>query len=348
MEREVRYCTTSDGVRIAYSVEGEGPPLLFCQFIYAFSLSPIVPTLNKAIRQIGQGRRLIRYDMRGTGLSQREVDDLSPEADMRDMEAVVRAIAPERFTILSAGIGGLRAIQYIALHPEQVAALVLYGAFSRALDPFAAGVLQAFAQLARANWELASHALVAAGIRRQDEQEGLRWAEMLRNSITGETMARFIEAHADQDVTPLLTRIECPTLVCHSVDDAYVPFALGQRIAELIPNARLVPLQGEPGGVFTDPQSAVDTIDAFLPAPLRATTETFRESGDMPDAPLTPRETEVLRLLAAGQTSKEISRNLSLSIRTVGRHITNIYNKIGARSRSDATAYALRHGIATE
>jgi DNA-binding CsgD family transcriptional regulator len=68
----------------------------------------------------------------------------------------------------------------------------------------------------------------------------------------------------------------------------------------------------------------------------------------MPAAPLTPRETEILRLIAAGQTSKEISRTLSLSIRTVGRHITNIYEKIGARSRADATAYAVRHRIATE
>jgi pimeloyl-ACP methyl ester carboxylesterase/DNA-binding CsgD family transcriptional regulator len=348
MEHEVRYCTTSDGVRIAYSVEGEGPPLLFCQFVYSFSVSHIVPTLDKALRQIGRGRRLIRYDVRGTGLSQREVNDLSPEADMRDMEAVVRAAGLTRFTILTAGNGGPRGIEYTALHPEEVAGLVLYGAFARVRDVYADGVLQGMAQLARANWELASHALGAVGIRRRDAQEGLRWAEMTRASITGETMARIIEQHADQDVTPLLNDIKCPTLVCHSVDNGHVPFALGQRMAALIPNARLVPLQGEDGGVFTDPEAAVDVIEEFLPAPLRATTESFRTSRNTPAALLTPRETEVLRLIAAGQTSKEISRNLSLSIRTVGRHITNIYNKVGARSRADATAYAVRHRIATE
>jgi DNA-binding CsgD family transcriptional regulator len=161
-------------------------------------------------------------------------------------------------------------------------------------------------------------------------------------------MASILEAQAELDATHLLARVECPTLVVHSVDDSYIPFALGQHLAQAIPNARLVPLDGEPGGVFNNPQPAIDAMKSFLPVPLPAITRTFRAAAGVKASPLTPRETEILRLLAAGLTSKEISRNLSLSIRTVGRHITNIYNKIGARSRSDATAYAHRHGMATE
>jgi DNA-binding CsgD family transcriptional regulator/pimeloyl-ACP methyl ester carboxylesterase len=338
-------------VRIAYSVEGEGPPLLFLQFLYSFSTTHLVPTLDQALRRICRGRRLVRYDIRGSGLSQREVDDISPAADMLDMEAVVRAAGLERLTILAAGNGGPRGIQYSAHHPEEVTGLVLYGAFSSVRDAYGISV-EPFAQLARANWEVASHATVAVGIRRRDEQEGLRWAEMVRASIGGENYARYLEQHADQDVTSLLSCIKCPTLVCHSVDNGHVPFTLGQRMAELIPDACLVALDGEDGGVFTDPDAAVDAILNFLPAPLPLAPEPAIDvrpsvDGSSPSR-LTPRETEVLCLIAAGQTSKEISRNLSLSIRTVGRHITNIYEKIGARSRADATAYAVRHRIATE
>ncbi len=284
MEHEVRYCMTSDGVRIAYCVEGDGPPLLFMQAVHSFSLSHLVPTIDRALARFGLGRQLIRYDMRGTGLSQLEVDGFSPESDLLDMEAVLRAVAPERLAIIGVSLGGPRAIHYAARHPDQVDRLVLYETFSRVADAFAPGILQAFA---------------------------------------------------------------CPTLVCHSVDDIYIPFALGRRMAELIPSARLVPFEGEAGGIFNH-GPAIEAIDAFLPRQLPDAARGDQAAADAPAPGLTPRETEILRLVAAGRTSGEISRELSLSIRTVGRHITNIYNKIGARGRSDATSYAIRHGIARE
>jgi len=347
MEHEVRYCMTYDGVRIAYCVEGDGPPLLFMQAVHSFSLSHLVPTIDRALARFGLGRQLIRYDMRGTGLSQLEVDGFSPESDLLDMEAVLRAVAPERLAIIGVSLGGPRAIHYAARHPDQVDRLVLYETFSRVADAFAPGILQAFAQLTRTNWEVASHAVLSAGLRSQDEQVARRWAEMLRKSITGEAMARFIEGHADEDLTPLLGKIQCPTLVCHSVDDIYIPFALGRRMAELIPSARLVPFEGEAGGIFNH-GPAIEAIDAFLPRQLPDAARGDQAAADAPAPGLTPRETEILRLVAAGRTSGEISRELSLSIRTVGRHITNIYNKIGARGRSDATSYAIWHGIARE
>jgi DNA-binding CsgD family transcriptional regulator len=244
-------------------------------------------------------------------------------------------------------MGGPRAIDYAARHPDQVERLVLYGTLSRPADVLTPSVLQAFAQLARTNWEVASHALLAAGVRSQDEQAARRWAEMLRKSITGEAMACFMEGHAGEDFTPLLEKIQCPTLVCHGVDDGYIPFALGRRLAELIPGASLLPFEGEAGSVFND-GATTEAIDAFLPRQLPAATPADSSVADARAPALTPRETEILRHLAAGRTSSEISSELSLSIRTVGRHITNIYTKIGARGRSAATSYAIRHGIARE
>lgn len=345
MSAEVRYCTTKDGVRIAYCVEGEGPPLFFCHYVYSFSLSHLVPSYDDAIQRIGLGRRLIRYDMRGTGLSQREVDDLSPSAAIRDIEAVVEALQLERFVMLGAAIGGARSVEYAARHPDKVSALVLYESFPRLLDVLPRELFQMFAMLARANWRVATRSLTDIATRTRDEKEQQQWIDLIFNSISGETMARMVEAGIDLDVSDLLKEVRCPALVCHSRNDMQWPFALGRRLAEGIPNARLVPLEGDSGGSFTDPAAALDAIDAFLTEQMPATALT---DGSRHAKPLTPRETEILRLISNGMTSKEISLHLSLSVRTVGRHITNIYDKISAHSRAEATAYALRHGLTEE
>jgi DNA-binding CsgD family transcriptional regulator len=209
-------------------------------------------------------------------------------------------------------------------------------------DAFPKPVLDAIAQLARHNWRLASRTMTDQGIRRDDEQEGLAWAQMLEASLPGETMARFIETHAGYDVTELLDQVVCPTLICHSRNDRVYPFELGLRMARLIPNAHLVPLESDAAGPFTNAAEAIKAIHAFLAELPRPMT---RPAGSSVAARLSPRESEVLRLIAAGKTSGEISAELSLSIRTVGRHITNIYSKIGARGRADAANYASRHGL---
>lgn len=345
MEQPVRYCITEDGVRIAYNVLGDGPPLFFVHYIYAFSHSHFVPSYDGALRRIGRGRQFIRCDMRGTGLSQRDIPDLSPAAAILDMEAVVRDLGLSRFTLMGAAAGGLRAIEYAARHPDQVAALVLYEAFPRLQDAFPRPVLEAISQLCRADWQLATRTMADAGIRRLDESEGLRWAEMTQASTTGETMARLIDEALEHDVTQRLSSIQCPTLVCHSRNDPIWPFAAAQRMADAIPDARMVHLDDAFGGAFVQPDSAVEAIDSFLLEMQDAEPPPAPVAGPRGGKALTPRETEILILIANGLTSKEISNKLSLSIRTVGRHITNIYDKIGARGRADATSYAHRRGL---
>ena len=265
MKNEVRYCTTEDGVRIAYCVEGEGPPLLLSHNPYAFSLSHLVPALDKAIHRIGRGRKLIRFDLRGTGLSQ-AVEDVSPTVLVRDVEAIVAALNLERFILFGVAFGGPRAIEYAARHPDFVEGLVLYDTFPRFTDAFPLQVSQALPLLCRGNWKLATRTFADAGVRRQDELEGLRWAEMIEQSLTGEMMARLIESHTPLDVTGLLPRIECPTLVCHSRNDGMYPFTFGQKMAEIIPNARLVPLVGDPAGPFSNTDLAVRALETAMQA----------------------------------------------------------------------------------
>src|SRR5262249_12454461 len=133
MEREVRYCTTQDGVRIAYCVEGEGPTLVIVPTMWkSFSLEYLVPEFQTFNRALGEGRTVIRFDSRGTGLSQLEVEDHSTAALALDLLAVVRATGLSPVSIWTVLQGGLVVVPYVAAHPEQVHRLVLFSTYARA------------------------------------------------------------------------------------------------------------------------------------------------------------------------------------------------------------------------
>jgi pimeloyl-ACP methyl ester carboxylesterase len=122
----IRYCTTEDGVRIAYSVEGDGPPLLVCpQFVESFSLVHLFPPYATFMRRLGEGRTLIRYDIRGTGLSQREVADVSCAGRAADVKAVAEAAAMGPVSLWAPTGMGTPAIAFAVQHPELLAALIL-------------------------------------------------------------------------------------------------------------------------------------------------------------------------------------------------------------------------------
>jgi class 3 adenylate cyclase/DNA-binding CsgD family transcriptional regulator len=277
MEREVRYCTSEDGVRIAYCVEGEGPPLVYLPFLVeSFSLDHLLPEGQQFLRRLGQGRPLVRFDARGTGLSQRDVADMSHAAFVRDLEAVVRAAGLKRFSILAGSTFGPVAIAYAARHPRHVGRLILLRSYARLLDAFSRETLGGFTQLARANWALTARTFADmaadAAARPEFVEPILAWAEIWRQSTTGDEMARRIEQDIELDVTALLPRVKALTLVISYPDDAVFPVALGQQLAAAIPNARFLPLQGRVSIIgFEDPDRALEAVDAFLreeePAP---------------------------------------------------------------------------------
>jgi DNA-binding CsgD family transcriptional regulator len=162
------------------------------------------------------------------------------------------------------------------------------------------------------------------------------------------------------DVTPLLPQVRAPALILHRRDIPWLPVELARQLAARLPDARLALVPGESTAPYLgDTEAIARAIDEFLagdaeiphqppsdatngrrtaPVPGR------RSRRDNPDG-LTARQVEVLRLLAGGRTNQEIAGELSLSVRTVERHVFNIYGKIGARGRADATAYTLRHGL---
>jgi class 3 adenylate cyclase/pimeloyl-ACP methyl ester carboxylesterase len=264
MEQQVRYCTTEDGVRIAYNVNGDGPPLICCPYFFeSLALGDSQPTWQAYTQQIGAGRQVIRFDARGTGLSQRQVDDVSHHTLIRDIDAVVLATRLKRFALWGSLLSGPSAIEYAAGHPRKVSHLILYGTFARSTDLMTAENLQSLAALCRSNWALAAQVFADMSARQEHAEEGLRLAEGIKQSMEGDVLARALLSFPD--VGDSLARVKSPTLILHRTQDSAVPFTTSQELASRIPNARLVPLNGAVNfPALGDSQSIIDAVDAFL------------------------------------------------------------------------------------
>jgi len=289
MEAQIRYCTTTDGVRIAYSVAGEGLPLVVCPFfVESFAFDYLVPEVVAFLEMLGRGRKLIRYDARGTGLSDRNPTVLGQGSFLHDVSSVVDASGLDRFAIWASGTAGPGAIEYTATHSERVSHLILFNTFARlgfAMDQAALG---AMASLSESNWPLAAQTFADMTLRREFPEAALRWSEVFRRSASGEALARgFRLTDASLDVSALLGKIIARTLVFHRLEGGLAPFEEGQRTAAAIPGARFVPLEGTAAHYsFGDTRAVLNAVDAFLgdgaggtigePAPLPEAAGVFR------------------------------------------------------------------------
>jgi len=266
MERQIRYCTTVDGVRIAYSVEGQGTPLLMTPLIAeSFILEDVSPEYRRFSRRLADSCQLIQYDPRGIGSSQGGVADSGPEALLRDVEAVVQATGLGRLAILGRAMMSLPAMSFASRHPDAVDRLVLYGAFSRMADVASAEEATGLAQMCRANWDMASRIIADMSSRAEFGDKAIQNAEWYRQSGTGEDVARLIEANVGADVTSELAHISCPTLVLQPMSDHRWTTETGHKVAAAINGASLVPL---PGGLHQyalgDPEPFFNTLFDFI------------------------------------------------------------------------------------
>ncbi len=274
MPPDVRFCTASDGVLVAYGVSGAGEPLVVCPaLVEQFSTLPNVPTWQTFIERLAEGRTLVQYDGRGTGLSDRRAGDLSQEARVRDLEAVVEATGLSSFALYGSLLAGPLAILYAARHPERVSHLILYGTFSRGQDVMPWERLRPLLDLSRNDWHTAAQTFADMSTRQQHPQVGIELAAHFRQSTTGEAVADGMEgSYLDDSAATRLSDITAPTLVLHRRNDPIVPFALGQELAAGIPNARFVPLEGSVHAEFLgDPEPLLLAIHEFLGTATRAT-----------------------------------------------------------------------------
>jgi pimeloyl-ACP methyl ester carboxylesterase/DNA-binding winged helix-turn-helix (wHTH) protein len=253
LEQRIRFCTTSDGVRIAYATSGVGPPLVKpANWLTHLEYDWESPVWRHWLRELSRDRMLVRYDERGSGLSDWEAEDQSFEAWLRDLETVVDTLGLERFPLFGLSQGCGVAIAYAARHPERVSRLVLYGGFvqgalARARTPEELEEAQMLTHQLPLGWgrdNPAFRLFFAARFLPEGTPEQMRWfSDLQRVTTKPEIAVRLRITGATLDVTHLAPLVRAPTLVMHANGDAVQPFDQGRRMAALVPNARFVALE---------------------------------------------------------------------------------------------------------
>jgi len=251
LDQRIRICTTRDGVKIAWAESGAGPPLVkAANWLSHLEHDAKSPMWRHWWSGLSRRHRLIRYDERGQGLSDRDVEDISFEAWVSDLEAVVDAARLERFTLLGVSKGGAIAITYAHRHPERVERMVLLGAYplgrAKAGDREWETKARVELDLVRLGWgrENPAHRQVFSSLFFPDaDPRRIAWFnELQRVSATPENAARIMEASFDIDVIREARELTVPTLIFHSQDEERVPVAAGRYFASLIPGAQFIPL----------------------------------------------------------------------------------------------------------
>jgi pimeloyl-ACP methyl ester carboxylesterase/DNA-binding winged helix-turn-helix (wHTH) protein len=251
--QEIRFCTSPDGVRIAHAAVGAGPPLVkAANWLTHLEHDWQSPVWAPFLRKLAARYRLIRYDARGNGLSDWEVEDISLDGFVRDLECVVEAANADRFALLGLSQGAAVSVAYAVRHPERVSHLVLSGGFVRgrrrrsSADELAQS--DAMLTLMRQGWGQENPAfrqmftsLFAPSATPEQMQS---FNDLQRLTTSPENAARLRQTIDDIDIGELLPRVQAPTLVIHCRDDAVQPFEQGRQLAAGIAGARFVALEG--------------------------------------------------------------------------------------------------------
>jgi DNA-binding CsgD family transcriptional regulator/pimeloyl-ACP methyl ester carboxylesterase len=348
MQPQIRYVESPDGTRIAYSVIGRGPALVITPVLPATHLEMDwqLPDREEWYTRLAQCFTVVRYDGRGAGLTQREVQDLSLQAHVADLTAIVDKLGFERFTLLSRHLAAPIALTIAAEQPERVSRMVLWNAVYRVSDFTATKRQQALLTLLEKDWELFTETTAYASQGWPETARARQFAAYIRASISQAMYRQHILALSDIDVTNVLPRVTCPTLVFHRKEVTKFELAVSQKLAELLPNARLVLAEGASTALFgEDLPSITETIEAFLQEDCELPVSVDPE--DLADLNLTAREVEILRLVSSGKHNREIAIVLGVSVHTVDRHLANIFSKVGVHNRVEAATFALSHGLTT-
>jgi DNA-binding CsgD family transcriptional regulator/pimeloyl-ACP methyl ester carboxylesterase len=334
----VQYVKTIDGYDIAFTVEGDGEPLVVLPF--AFSHAQTVWTESSAtplLQALAKRFRVVYYDSRGQGLSQRGLGpDLTVDSYLHDLRAVLDRVGLERPLLLGDNPMSHVALRYAAESPHRVKALALmHCAVSLAEQCGWVG------GLARQNWDY--FLSVQAGLTAPDAAAEIARLtarmERLRARMTQADFVRFADVFAASDVSATLPKIAAPTLVIHTPSQGFITQEESARVAALIPDSQLVLLSG--ASFYGDGEEVASTIEQFVLKSAAAQTPKSAAATS-----LSPREVEVLKLVAAGLTNQQIAGELVISLNTVNRHVSNVYAKTGAANRAEAVSYAHRHRLA--
>jgi class 3 adenylate cyclase len=359
MQPRVLFTRTSDDVRVAYWVHGAGPVLVQTPLV-PFSHVEMEwqnPHLRRWYELLGEFATVVRYDGRNTGLSSREVADVSLDGQVRDLEAVIGAVSTEPAAILGVFHSGPPSVAYAAAHPERVSHLLLWSAYAVGTEYWRAAQSEGLRVLRQTDYRLflrtAAHELLGWA----DDEEADRYSTLMAAAVSPEDADRLIAETRGFDVTGEASQVVQPTLVIHRRDLSWIDVSLSRDLASLIRNAQLTVLEGRsplPGAGDTEGPAAV--IAEFLGASRDAgprpetgralatilftdivgSTERAAEIGDRAWRDLLDRHHDTVRAIVSRFHGREID--------TAGDGFLVLFDAPGPAIRAaQATAAAVRH-----
>jgi pimeloyl-ACP methyl ester carboxylesterase len=348
----VRFCRSFDDVRIAYASIGNGPAMVeVATWLNHLEYDWKSPVWGPRLVELSRHFALTRYDGRGCGLSERNVENFGFEACLADLEAVVDAAGLERFVLVGCCQGSGLAIAYAARHPDRVSHLVLYGAFARGRmkrNPSSQDIDEAdtMLKLVELGWgrdNLAFRQVYTTTFIPDSRPEQYRWFTDLQSMSTSpENAIGLIRGFDSMDVSGVLADVRSPTLALHARHDARVPFAEGRLVASSIPGAEFVPLESR-NHILLSHEPAWQQFFVELLRFVRSQSTTANAA--MGFLELTAREREVLDLIARGLDNEQIASRLSVSSKTVRNHINSIFGKLETPNRAQAIVRAREGGL---
>ena len=272
IRQKIHFCMAEDSVRIAYATVGEGPPLVkAANWLSHLELDWDAPIWSPLFRRLAKGFRLIRYDERGNGLSDWNVDNLSMEAFVNDLETVVDAAGEEKFALLGISQGAAVSIEYAVRHPERVSKLILFGGYPAGWRINASDETirerEAIMTLTGSGWgqdNPAYRQIFSSTFMPSATAEELEWFnEFQKATASPGNAVRFLSAFGDIDVRHQLARLTVPTLVIHSRGDQRIPLQTGLDMAAAIPNAEFIGLESDNHLLLGREPASVDFVHAI-------------------------------------------------------------------------------------
>ncbi|HET9345369.1 MAG TPA: alpha/beta fold hydrolase [Candidatus Limnocylindrales bacterium] len=346
--QEIRFCRAADGTRLAYAIHGSGPPLVVVScWLSHLQYDWQSPVWRHFLDDLGRIATVVRYDERGYGMSDWDVDDFSLPARLGDLESVLDATGFETFALLGMSGGSSVAMAYAIAHPERVSRLVLYGTV-RGRPPIWSDEQwaeeQTYRSMIQVGWARSDPEFRRFFTRRfipDATEEQMRWFDDLqRMSTSAGNMLASRVSRQQEDIVADLPKISAPTIVLQARGDRSTPFDCAVSVSSLIPGARLVPMESRNHILLADEPAwrvFIDEVTKFMEPDRRAFEEQARVGRPTTEA-LSERELDVLRLAAEGRTNDGIAAALSLSPRTVERHLSNVYGKLGLTGRAARAA----------